>query len=121
MGEQHSGLAKRALSMLVAGALPIIPGGTGIFGEGIIGQSSNSVILVNATGLKVVKVMIGDKAYEDIANKADKIFISVTPKRHHMELFFRGGVHIDWQNFDFRDVHQIVFDLVGNRVSAHPK
>lgn len=104
------------LILTVATTLP------GIFGEGIIGTQSNNVILINSTGLKVVRVMVGDRTYEDATfSKTDKIFISVTPKKHHLELFFRGGVHIDWFNFDFKDVHQITFDLIGNRVSAHPK
>lgn len=99
----------------------LILASTGIFGEGILGTSSNNVILINATGLKIVRVMVGDRTYEDIATKADKILISVTPRKHHLELFFRGGAHIDWFNFDFHNVHQITFDLVGNRVSANPK
>lgn len=104
------------LILTVATTLP------GIFGEGILGTSSNSIILINATGLKIIRITVGDKTYEDVATQGkDKILISVTPRKHHMELFFRGGVHIDWFNFDFRDIHQITFDLVGNRVSAHPK
>lgn len=103
------------LLLIIAATLP------GILGEGILGTSTNNVILVNNTGLKVVRVIIGDKTYEDIATKADKVLVSVTPKKHHLELIFRGGTHIDWFNFDFRDVHQITFDLVGNRVSAHIK
>lgn len=103
------------LSLVAAAAIP------GIFGEGILGTSTNSVILINNTGLKIVRVIIGDRTYEDIATKAGKVLVSVTPKKHHLELVFRGGTHIDWFNFDFHDVHQITFDLVGNRVSAHPK
>ena len=103
--------------LVIATTLP------GIFGEGILGTSSNNVILINGTGLKVVRIIVGDRTYEDVASthKGDKILISVTPTKHHLELFFRGGAHIDWFNFDFRDIHQITFDLVGNRVSAHPK
>lgn len=101
--------------MVMAATLP------GIFGEGILGSSANNVILVNATGLKIVRVIVGDRTYEDIANKADKILIQVTPRKHHMELFFRGGAHIDWLHFDFAHVHQVTFELIGNRVSAFPK
>lgn len=93
----------------------------GIFGEGILGTSANSVILVNGTGLKIIRVVISGRTYEDVTYKGDKILVTVTPKKHHMELFFRGGAHIDWFNFDFRDIHQITFELVGNRISAFPK
>jgi hypothetical protein len=101
--------------LIIAAGIP------GIFGEGILGTSINNVILINATGLKIIRVIIADRTYEDIATKADKILISVTPKKHHLELVFRGGSRIDWYNFDFHDIHQITFDLVGNKVSAHPK
>lgn len=104
------------LSLAIAATLP-----GGIFGEGFIGASGNNVVLVNSTGLKIVRVIIGEKTYEDIATKADKLLVSVSPHRHHLELIFRGGTRIDWQHFDFAGVHEIVFDLVGNRVSAHPK
>ena len=104
--------------LLILGAAT---GLSGIFGEGILGDSSNSVILVNATGLKIVRVIVGDRTYEDVESNKGKVLITVSPKKHHLELVFRGGTHIDWQNFDFKDVHQITFDLVGNRVSAHPK
>jgi hypothetical protein len=96
---------------------------TSIFGEGFIGESGNNVVLVNATGLKITRIIIGERTYEDveIQNKADKILVNVTPKKHHLELYFRGGAHIDWPRFDFANVHEIVFDLAGNRVVAHPK
>lgn len=93
----------------------------GIFGEGILGSSANSVILVNATGLKIVRIIISERTYEDVETKADKILVSVSPKKHHMELIFKGGTRIDWRNFDFAGVHKITFDLEGNRVSAHPQ
>lgn len=93
----------------------------GIFGEGFIGSSGNTVVLVNATGLKVIRVVIADRTYEDLATKADKVMVTVTPKRHNMELVFRGGTHIDWPRFDFADIHQITFELIGNRVSAQVK
>lgn len=92
-----------------------------IFGEGLVGSSGNNVVLVNATGLKIVRVIIGDRTYEDIENKQDKLLVSVTPRKHHLELIFRGGTHIDWAHFDFAHVHQITFEIIGNRVSAYPK
>jgi hypothetical protein len=92
--------------------------------EGIVGESGNNVILVNGTGLKITRVVIGERTYEDvqIQSKADKILINVSPRHHHMEIFFRGGAHFDWPDFDFRNVREIVFDLAaGNRVVANPK
>lgn len=105
-------MRKRTLSLLLA---------AGIFGEGIVGESSNNVILLNHTGLKIARVTIGERRYEDPADRQDKIFVSVTPRKHRMELLFRGGVLIDWPSFDFHNVHEIVFDLEGNHVSAHPR
>lgn len=102
-------------ALVIAATLP------GIFGEGFVGSSGNTVVLVNATGLKVIRVVIADKTYEDLATKNDKVLISVTPKKHNMELVFRGGTHIDWPHFDFRDIHQITFELIGNRISAYTK
>lgn len=103
------------LLLAIATGLPVI------FGEGIIGTQANSVVLVNATGLKIIRVIISDRTYEDLATKADKVLVSVTPRKHNMELIFRGGTHIDWRNFDFSGVHEITFELSGSRVSAHPK
>lgn len=93
----------------------------GIFGQGVIGESANNVLLINSTGLKIVRVIISDRTYEDIENRQDKLLVHVSPRKHHLEIVLRGGARIDWPSFDFRGVHEIIFDLVGNRIAAHPK
>lgn len=88
---------------------------------GIEGTDGNTVVLVNETGLKIVRIVIGQKVLEDVDNKTDKILVEVTPGLHNMELVFRGGSHIDWADFDFRGVHKVIFQLVGHKVLAKPQ
>lgn len=121
----HSSFGKRWLILIlffcVSAEAQIANSMRGILGEGVLGESGNNVVLVNSTGLKVVRVKINDRTYEDIENKADKILVNVSPKKHHMELFFKGGAHIDWPGFNFYGIHEIIFTLAGNRVVANPK
>ena len=85
----------------------------------ILGIGEHSVILVNHTGLKIVRIEIGDRKFEDVNNKYDEILIDVIPEKHNMRIVFRGGGHIDWTNFDFRGIHEIIFERVDHSIRAH--
>lgn len=84
-----------------------------------LGVSLNNVILINHTGLKIVRIEIGDLKLEDVNNKSDQILVSVTPEKHDMHLVFKGGSKIDWADFDFKGVHRIVFERVKDKINAH--
>jgi hypothetical protein len=126
-GSGHSSFGNLWLVLLLLLTLPAANAqvtqsvSKGIFGEGVLGESGNNVVLVNSTGLKITRVVIGERTYEDIANKQDRVFINVSPKRHNMEVYFRGGAHIDWPHFSFYNVREIVFTLSGNHVVANPR
>lgn len=74
--------------------------------------------MINQTGLKIVRIEIDDRRFEEVSGKADEILVSVTPKKHNMILVFKGGAHIDWPAFDFRGVHEIIFYRVHYEIRA---
>jgi hypothetical protein len=90
-------------------------------GRIIRGHSQEDVILANDTGLPIARIEINSMHYEGSggANVSDKILISVTPVKHNLRLIFRGGANVDWPKFDFRGVHEIIFERSGNQINAH--
>jgi hypothetical protein len=76
------------------------------------GLADTDVILVNETGLDIARLEIDARNLHEMKNH-DKILVSVTPKRHHLHLVFRGGGDIDWPRFDFIGVHEIFFERDG--------
>lgn len=84
----------------------------------LFGISTNNVILINHTGLKVVRIEIGDKKIEEINDKLEQIVVNVTPEKHNLIVVFKGGGRMNWPNFDFHGIHQITFERIGNRIRA---
>lgn len=83
------------------------------------GLSESDVILVNNTGLYIARLEIDGKAYEAWdGGSTGKILMSITPQKHHLRLVFRGGGKVDWPHFDFKNVHEIVFERVQNKIQA---
>lgn len=85
----------------------------------VIGLSTDNVILINHTGLKIVRIQIGDRKLEEVNTKVEQFLVVVTPEKHDMRLTFKGGAHIDWPDFDFKGIHQIIFERVKNKINAH--
>lgn len=76
---------------------------------GILGLSTNNVLMVNETGLKIVRIQIDKRTFEEVSGKVDEILVSVTPQKHDMVIFFKGGGSVKWPAFDFEDVHEVIF------------
>lgn len=84
------------------------------------GLSEDDVIIANHTGLPIARIEIGKRKYEGSGggNVSDKILITVTPEKHHLKVVFRGGADVDWPHFDFRGVHEIIFEREANKINA---
>jgi hypothetical protein len=93
-----------------------------VSGMVIGGLSENDVIIANHTGVAIARIEIGKRKYEGSAagqNGGEKILITVIPEKHHLKAIFRGGAEVDWPNFDFRGVHEIIFEREQNKINAH--
>lgn len=75
----------------------------------MLGLSSNNVLMVNQTGLKIVRIEIDGRRFEEVNDKLDQILIRVTPEKHDMIVVFKGGADIRWPAFDFKNVHEVIF------------
>lgn len=76
---------------------------------GILGLSTNNVLLINKTGLKIVRIEIAGRRFEEVTSKVDEILIRVTPEKHDMLIVFKGGADVRWPAFDFKNVHEVIF------------
>jgi hypothetical protein len=86
------------------------------------GLSEDNVMIANHTGLAIARIEIGKRKYEGPTaggNVSEKILITVTPEKHHLKVIFRGGADVEWSNFDFRGVHEIIFEREHNKINAH--
>lgn len=86
------------------------------------GLSDADVILVNDTGLFIARLEIDGKKYEAFDDggptQPGKILMTITPTKHDLKLVFRGGGDVEWKHFDFKDVHEIFFERVHNKIQA---
>lgn len=76
---------------------------------GILGLSTNNVLMVNETGIKMVRIVIDKRTFEEVSGKVDEILVNVTPQKHDMVIYFKGGGHVDWPQFDFEGIHEVIF------------
>ena len=83
-----------------------------LIGSTVIGGlSQNDVIVINHTGLFISRIQIDERTFHELEN-TDKILIEVTPTRHHMTVVFKGGADVIWKHFEFRGVHELIFERV---------
>lgn len=78
------------------------------------GLSDNHVIITNQTGLPIARLEIDGlrlEANPGGGSSTHSILITVTPEKHDIKILFRGGAHVRWPHFDFRGVHEIIFEL----------
>lgn len=87
----------------------------------ILGLSSNNVLMVNETGVKIVRIEIDGRKFEEVNSKVDQILIHVTPAKHDLVIFFKGGGDVRWPKFDFAGVHKVVFYRHDYEIRAHPE
>lgn len=80
--------------------------------------AEDNVLLVNDTGLAVARIEIDSRKFETLHSNEEQVLVSVTPAKHHLRLVFRGGAHVDWPNFDFKGVKEIIFERKKNRIEA---
>lgn len=89
---------------------------------GILGLSTNNVLMVNQTGVKIVRIEIDGRKFEEVNSKVDQILINVTPTKHDMVIYFKGGGDVRWPAFDFKGVHEVVFYRTHEyEIRAHPE
>lgn len=83
------------------------------------GLGQDNVLLVNHTGLGLARVEIDKRRFETIHSNEEQILVSVTPEKHDLKLVFLGGADVDWPHFDFKGVHEIIFERKKNKIEAH--
>lgn len=83
------------------------------------GLAENNVLLVNHTGLGLARVEIDSRRFETIHSNEEHILVSVTPTKHDLKLVFLGGAAVDWPDFDFKGVTEVIFERKKNKIEAH--
>lgn len=84
--------------------------------------TESDVVLANHTGLPIARIEIDKRHFEGIGGGGERtgdIFVSVTPQKHYLRIVFRGGADAVWHQFDFKNVHEIIFERVKNKIEAH--
>lgn len=75
----------------------------------MLGLSTNNVLMLNETGLKIVRIEISGRRFEEVTGKVDEILVHVSPEKHDMKIVFKGGGTVSWPEFDFKGVHEVIF------------
>lgn len=80
--------------------------------------SEQNVLLVNDTDLQIARIEIDERKFEGDLRNVGKILINVTPAKHHLKIVFLGGADVDWPEFNFKGVREIVFERSGSKIEA---
>ena len=83
-------------------------------------MSDADVIMVNDTGVPIVRIQINHRTFEDGkgVSRHNKILVSISPDKHQLKLIFRGGAEVNWPRFNFEGVHEIFFERTRNKIQA---
>lgn len=83
------------------------------------GLSEDDVTIVNRTGVPIARILIDDKVLEGNGTPvSEKVIINVSPEKHDLKIVFRGGGDALWPHFDFKGVHEIIFERIQNQINA---
>lgn len=77
------------------------------------------VLLVNHTGLDVARFEIDSRKFDTLHGNGEQALVTVTPTKHHLKVVFRGGADVDWPDFNFKGVREIIFVRNHNQIEAH--
>lgn len=77
-----------------------------------------NVLLVNHTGLAVARFEIGERKFDTLNSNETEVLVHVSPGKHHLKVVFRGGAEAEWPHFNFKGVHEVIFERHTNQISA---
>lgn len=80
----------------------------------------DNIILLNKTGLVIARIQIDHRTLEGNGGApiTSEVLLSVTPVKHLFRVVFRGGADVEWHDFDFKGVHEVILERYKNAITA---